>query len=191
MPKRVATIVLDQALNYIKNNCTQETACSAEPATPYEAIDAPAWAASTAYSLGAAVRPATRNGFCYEATVAGTSAASAPTFPTTAGNTVVDGGVTWTARTNYNLSAQTMASGDFTLANGVGAGNTPRKVTMAAKSTVAIHTSGTAINVALAKVGSATVAPEFHLTTTCTSQALTSGNTLNFPAWADEIGAPT
>lgn len=53
------------------------------------------WAATTAYLLNALVRPTAENGFFYRATVAGTSAASAPTWPTTIGNTVVDGTITW------------------------------------------------------------------------------------------------
>lgn len=56
------------------------------------------WTASRAYAKGDFVRPATNNGFLYEATVAGTAAGTTPTFPTTEGNTVTDGGVTWTCR---------------------------------------------------------------------------------------------
>ena len=54
------------------------------------------WVASTAYSLDDLVSPTTPNGYRYKATVAGTSAASEPTWPTTVGQTVVDGTVTWT-----------------------------------------------------------------------------------------------
>lgn len=53
-------------------------------------------AASTAYNAGDVVRPATGNGFLYKATTAGTTAAGLPTYPTVLGQTVVDGGVTWT-----------------------------------------------------------------------------------------------
>lgn len=59
------------------------------------AASATARANSTAYSLGQIVRPSTSNGYVYQCVVAGTSAGSAPTYPTVIGTTVTDGGVTW------------------------------------------------------------------------------------------------
>jgi hypothetical protein len=51
---------------------------------------------STAYALGAIIRPASANGFLYQVSVAGTSAAAPPTFPLFVGLTVVDGSATLT-----------------------------------------------------------------------------------------------
>jgi hypothetical protein len=55
------------------------------------------WQASTYYVVGRVVKPTVANGFYYEAQTSGTTGASQPTWPTTLGNTVVDGGVTWEA----------------------------------------------------------------------------------------------
>ena len=56
------------------------------------------WEASTAFTLGQHVQPTTSNGYRYECTVAGTTDSSAPTWPTTIDDTVVDNGATWTCR---------------------------------------------------------------------------------------------
>jgi hypothetical protein len=62
--------------------------------TPTDSL--PAWAVATAYTLGQSVEPTTPNTYRYIVTVAGTShAATEPTWPTTIGNTVTDGTVTW------------------------------------------------------------------------------------------------
>ncbi len=50
---------------------------------------------STAWRLGEIVRPSAGNGFVYRCIVAGTGAGTAPTWPTTIGTTVTDGGATW------------------------------------------------------------------------------------------------
>lgn len=57
------------------------------------------WTASTAYALNDYVMPNTTNGRIYKCTTAGTSAATEPTWPTTAGGTVTDGTAVWTEQT--------------------------------------------------------------------------------------------
>jgi len=54
---------------------------------------------STVVALNAYTVPATLNGRLYKCTTAGTTGSGEPTWPTTAGGTVVDGGVTWTEQT--------------------------------------------------------------------------------------------
>ena len=57
------------------------------------------WLASTAYTVGQYAVPTTSNGRLYRVTTAGTSGATQPTWPTTAGGTVTDGTVVWTEQT--------------------------------------------------------------------------------------------
>lgn len=84
----------------------------------------------------------------------------------------------------FMLANVAMASGDYTLANGDVSG---RKVTMAAKSGVSITNSGTATHVSLVD----TVNSALKLVTTCTSQAISVGGTVDIPTWKFEINNPT
>jgi len=60
------------------------------------------WAATTAYSIGDIVKPATQNGYEYVCITAGTSDASEPTFTTIPGTTTTEsGGVVWLCREAY------------------------------------------------------------------------------------------
>lgn len=87
------------------------------------------------------------------------------------------------AVTTFKLADVAMTvNSDYTKANGDTNG---RKVTVAAKSAVPIDTSGTATHVALCD------GTNLLYVTTCTSQALTSGGTVDFPAWDVEIADPT
>lgn len=184
MPKTISDIVLDAALDKIAE-ADEICVCSAQPLTYYEAKDPIAWAVGTAFTLGDAVRPTTRNGFAYECTVAGTSgAAIEPTWPTNPGGTVVDGTVTWTCRNNYAQANDGLIGGDFVKANGDVSG---RKITVGSQADFAIHTSGNATHVALVD----DTAKVLLLVTTCTTQTLTAGNTVTTPAFDDEIADPT
>lgn len=80
---------------------TSTTAPAAGQTSLMAVKDQTAWAASTAYAVGN-VRRATSvtdsTTLFFEVTTAGTSGTAEPTWPTTDGGTVTDGGVTWTAR---------------------------------------------------------------------------------------------
>jgi lambda family phage minor tail protein L len=58
-----------------------------------------AWVASNPYTVGQIARATTvqASGLVFSCTVAGTSAATEPAWPTDIGSTIVDGGVTWAA----------------------------------------------------------------------------------------------
>ena len=79
------------------------------------------------------------------------------------------------------LASTTMTGGDFTKADGNASG---RKVTMAQKANISVTASGTANHVALVD------ATSLIYVTTCTAQALTSGNTVTVPTWKVEIADP-
>lgn len=84
----------------------------------------------------------------------------------------------------YALADVTIDSTDFTgPANGDTSG---RKIAINAQSGVTVDASGTATHVALLDVANS----KLLYVTTCTSQALTSGNTLSTSAWDVEIADP-
>jgi hypothetical protein len=64
----------------------------------------PVWTAGASHAVKsvnggtAFVEPTARNGYYYECTATGISGGAQPTWPTTPGATVADGGVTWTCR---------------------------------------------------------------------------------------------
>lgn len=76
-------------------------------------------------------------------------------------------------------------NGDFTYADGDTSG---RKVTVAAQNGASVIASGTATHIVLATGGSTDL---IRYITTCTSQALTSGNTANVGAWDVEVADPS
>jgi len=92
------------------------------------------------------------------------------------------------AHTTYKLADVVLTpgdgNGDFTISNGDASG---RKVRITQQSDIPIDSDGTATHIALTVTGTNTLL----LVTTCTSQALVSGNTVTVPAFDDEIADPT
>ena len=88
------------------------------------------------------------------------------------------------AVTTYKLAIKTIISTDFTgPANGDISG---RKLTSNQHTGITVDTTGTATHIALADSATS----KLLFVTTCTSQALTAGNTVTIPAWDDEIADP-
>jgi len=85
------------------------------------------------------------------------------------------------AVTTYALADITIDGADFTKANGDTSG---RKVTIGEQTGVTVDATGDADHVALCD------ASDLLYVTTCTSQTLTSGNTMTFGSWKVEIGDP-
>jgi hypothetical protein len=87
------------------------------------------------------------------------------------------------AITTFKLADVAMTPGtDYTISDGDTNG---RKVRVATKTSVPVDTSGTATHIAICD------GTRLLYVTECTSQALTSGNTVNFPVWDVEIADPT
>jgi hypothetical protein len=94
---------------------------------------------STAVTVGQTTIPATQNGRMYRCSVAGTTGAAEPTWPTTTAGSVVDGGATWVEMTtdfetnsavaiaseaNYTSYARTsVPAASWTTASGVNGPN--------------------------------------------------------------------
>lgn len=87
------------------------------------------------------------------------------------------------AVTTFALADVAMATTDYTLANGDTDG---RKVTVASKTGVTVDATGTGNHVALVDSGTALL-----YVTTCGSQAVGLGGTVDFGAWDIEIADPT
>jgi prepilin-type N-terminal cleavage/methylation domain-containing protein len=71
------------------------------------------WKPSTAYSLGAVVVPTTNNGHFYTCTAVGTSGTTEPTWPTTTGAIVTNGGVTWRESGNSGVLVRSSATATY------------------------------------------------------------------------------
>lgn len=86
------------------------------------------------------------------------------------------------ASATYKLADVVIDTGDFT---GPADDTSGRKITTTQQTDVPVDTTETATHVAIC------AAATLILVTTCTSQALTSGNTVTIPAYKDNIADPT
>lgn len=87
------------------------------------------------------------------------------------------------ANSTFKLAEVAMVGGDFTKANGDTSG---RKMTVAAKAAVPVTANGTGNHVAIID----TVLSKLWLVTTCPSQGVSSGGTVDIGSYKDEIADP-
>lgn len=71
------------------------TSASYQMPLKLQMVIANAWGTVTAYAAGEIVTPSATNGYRYRAVVDGTSDVAEPAWPTTIGDTIIDGTVTW------------------------------------------------------------------------------------------------
>lgn len=83
------------------------------------------------------------------------------------------------------LGSASLASGDFTKADGDTSG---RKVTIAAKSGISVDADGTADHVAIIDTDNSVL---LHVTTLSSSQAVSSGGTMDTQSYDEEIQDPS
>ncbi len=86
-------LAAEQFGSFLDSTATTLSVSGAHPFSAY--TNTTPWQASHAYSLGNVAYPTTGGNYFYVCTAAGTSDASEPVWPTTIGDTVTDGGVTW------------------------------------------------------------------------------------------------
>lgn len=87
------------------------------------------------------------------------------------------------ASATYNLTTgSAVTSANLVIGDGDVSG---RKIAVAAQTSLNCSTSGTAGHIAI------TSSDTLMIVTTCTTQALTSGNTVTIPTWDIEIADPT
>lgn len=136
----------DYVLYLGSTNATRQIKASSNPGvdqiavTPIDVM--PVRANSTAYVAGNTYRDSGDNGYRYECKTAGTSAASAPTLPTTLGEQVTDGTAVFECMGLRHKIAEVklaLTSGDLGSATGGAALNLGTAVLGGAANAVAIH----------------------------------------------------
>ena len=95
----------------------------------------------------------------------------------------------WPSTAAMASNTEMLASASFTSTQmTVSAAASGAHLTMSAINSINVSTTGNAQHIALVYVGAAS---KVLCVITCTSQALTAGNTVNVPAWSYTINDPT
>ncbi len=124
-PKSIGGTVVDNEVTWTAISSVYDDLAGRDPFSVVElfemelvqALHYSAWAANTAHALSPVVtRRATVNqtsGLVFQATTAGTTGSTEPTWPTVAGGTVSDGSVVWTAKKPIFYFHSGVSSNDY------------------------------------------------------------------------------
>lgn len=145
MTKWIPDEYLDLALSEIAKS-DGESICNAAPTTYYNAVKGTLWTAGMTIATGDVIRPPTPNGFVYEAVQPGVTDVVEPGWGTVQDQEFDDGTTRWKTHENYSLAYTDLEPTDLTISDGVEDG---RRLTVAEKSPVTTHVSGTVSHTAL------------------------------------------
>ncbi len=124
----------------------EQAVCSAQPVTFFNACWPDIWTAEEAIITGGLIRPPTNNGFIYECVSGGTTDVSEPPWGTVQDAEFADSDITWKTHENFALVNSGIDAGDKTKGAGDPDG---RKLTIAQKMGVTVHTTGSVTHTAL------------------------------------------
>lgn len=175
--------VYDYGLRYIADHADTETLCAGQPTDWYQVVDPAAWVAQASAAVGDVVRPTIRNGCNYRCTAGGTSGANEPTWPTTPGQTVTDGTITWECVLCRALASKAVVPTDISIASTASG----RKLTVAATQQITAHQSGVGDHVVL----SSATTREVLVVGTANAQQTYAGNLITITEFAVELISPT
>lgn len=141
----------------------QHVTCSALPANFFEACWPVMWTPDTVIAAGSMIRPPVDNGQVYETVAGGTTGSGEPPWSLTAGESFLDGTITWITHNNYSLAKIDLDPADKIIEDNEvddGGGGTViegRRLVIAQKLGAISHRSGTVTHNALINTATKTL----------------------------------
>lgn len=184
--------ILQEYQDYVLNKfaeCDQQSICSIQPATYFEAVRPPLWVSNTAVSIGDIVHAPTPDGKVFECLVGGTTGSSEPGWGTSQNQEFSDNDVTWKTHNNYALATRDTVPGDFSITDDVETDG--RRLTISEKIGIIVHTSGVVSHTSLICSTDKTLRYVSTSQTTLGTNDVESGRTTIFKSFSIIFADPT